>query len=79
MARVITKKNPSRAFRKGLSELKVKDVPAVRARVARILGITTNVSFNNYASGRVKTLDVDKARQIEDVFSYYGVKEPWGL
>ena len=65
--------NPSRAFRKGLSELRVKDVPAVRSRVERILGITTNVSFNNYASGRVKTLDVDKARQIEEVFSFYGV------
>ncbi len=71
--------NQTRAFKKGLSELRVKDVREVRARLTRILEITTNASFNNYASGRVKTLDVEKARQIEAVFAYYGVKEPWGL
>lgn len=71
--------NPARAFKKGLSELKVKDVPAVRARLARILGVTTNVSINNYANGKVQTLDVDKARQIEALFASYGVASPWGL
>jgi hypothetical protein len=71
--------NPARAFKKGLSELRVKDVKEARARLTRILEITTNASFNNYASGRVKTLDVEKAKQIEAVFAYYGVKEPWGL
>jgi len=71
--------NPARAFKKGLNELRVKDVKEARARLTRILEITTNASFNNYASGRVKTLDVEKAKQIEAVFAYYGVKEPWGL
>lgn len=71
--------NPEKAFRKGLSELRGKDLPAAREALYRILGITTSASFNNYASGRTKNLDVDKARQIEGLFAAYGVASPWGL
>lgn len=70
---------PEKAFRKGLSELRGKDLPAVREALYRILGITTKASFCNYAGGRTKNLDVDKARQIEDLFASYGVSCPWGL
>lgn len=69
----------NKAFRRGLRELKVKDVPAVKTAIIAILGITTDASFNNYASGRVKNLDVDKAAQISDLFARYGVSKPWGL
>ena len=80
MARIATKpRNADKAFKKGLAELKVKDLPAVREALYRILGITTNASLNNYASGRNKTLDVDKARQIEELFASYGIAQPWGL
>ena len=79
MEREITKPNPEKAFKKGLSELKVKDLPAVREELYRILRITTAQSFRNYASGKVSTLDVEKARQIEALFASYGVTEPWGL
>jgi len=79
MARTITKPNPEKAFKKGLSELKVKDLPEVREAIYRILEITTAQSFRNYASGKVQTLDVEKARQIEALFLSYGITNPWGL
>ena len=68
----------TRSFRKGLAELRVKDVPAVKAAIYNILGVTTKQSFIRYASGRATTLDVDKARRIEELFIKYGVNEPWG-
>ncbi len=67
-----------RAFRKGLSEVRVKDVPAVKARLMAILGVTTKQSFIRYADGRVANLDVEKARRIEAVFAEYGVASCWG-
>lgn len=80
MARQSTKAtNPDKAFKRGLSELKVKDLPAAREALCRILGVTTNASFCNYAGGRVKNLDIDKARQIEELFASYGIASPWGL
>ena len=79
MARTISKPNPDKAFKKGLSELKVKDLPDVREEIYRILEITTAQSFRNYASGKVQNLDVEKARQIEALFSSYGITNPWGL
>lgn len=68
----------TRAFRKGLAELKVKDVPAVKAGISEILGITTKQSFIRYADGRVANLDIEKAKRIEELFSSYGVASCWG-
>lgn len=79
MARTITAKNPAKAFTKGLSELKVKDIPAVRESLYRILHVTTPQGFRNYANGKVLNLDIEKARQIEALFASYGVANPWGL
>lgn len=70
---------PGKAFKKGLDELKVKDLPEVRQALFRILGITTTQSFRNYSNGKVLNLDVDKAKQIEALFSSYGISNPWGL
>jgi len=71
--------NPAKAFKKGLSEIKYKDLPEVRKNLMSILKVTTMQSVRNYANGLVDNLDVDKARQIEDLFASYGVKHPWGL
>jgi len=79
MARVITKPNPDKAFKKGLSELRVKDLPEVREALYHILRVTTVQGFRNYANGKVQNLDVDKARQIQALFASYGVTNPWGL
>lgn len=79
MTKNITKSNPEKAFKKGLSEIKMKDLPEVREALYKILRVTTPQSFRNYASGKVQNLDVDKARQIEALFAGYGVTNPWGL
>ncbi len=79
MTTTIVKPNESKAFMKGLSELKVKDLPEVREALKKILGVTTDQSFRNYAGGKVQTLDVEKAGQIADLFAAYGVANPWGL
>ena len=68
----------TRAFRKGLSEVRVKDVPAVKAEIMDILGVTTKLSFIRYADGKVANLDVEKARKIEAVFARYGIENCWG-
>lgn len=73
-----TRTEITRAFRKGLGELRVKDVPAVKAAISEILGITTKQSFIRYADGKVANLDVEKARRIEELFSSYGVTSCWG-
>ena len=75
----ITKPNPAKAFKKGLAELRVKDLPAVRESLYKILQITTPQSFRNYSNGKVQNLDVDKAKQIEVLFASYGISNPWGL
>ena len=79
MARVITKPNPDKAFKRGMSELRVKDIPDVREALYHILRVTTRQGFLNYQNGKVQTLDVDKARQIEALFASYGISNPWGL
>ena len=70
--------NEKRAFAKGLKELRVKDVPVVKAGIMDILGVGTRHSFVRYADGRAETLDVDKARRIEELFASFGVTDPWG-
>jgi len=62
-----------------MRELRVKDVEQARTAIISILGVTTMQSFRNYANGRVETLDVEKAKQIEALFASYGVNNPWGL
>lgn len=67
----------TRSFRRGLRELKVKDVEAVKAAVAAELGVTTRQSFAGYRDGK-RLLDVCKATAIETIFARYGVADPWG-
>ena len=71
--------NPAKAFKRGLRELKVKDLPEVREALKKILQVGTNVALGNYANGKVQTLDVEKAGQIQALFASYGVANPWGL
>lgn len=73
-----TTNNTSKAFAKGLREIKVKDAADVRAAIFQILGIKSKQSFTYYAKGRAVNLDVIKARQIESLFASYGVTDCWG-
>lgn len=67
-----------RSFRKGLAEIRMKDSQAIRAELKGILGVSTKQGLAHYANGKAKSLDVDKARAIEEVFARYGVRDPWG-
>lgn len=71
--------NPTKAFQRGLREIKVKDIEDVREALKSILGVGTMQAVRNYANGLVQNLDVDKARQIEALFASYGINDPWGL
>ena len=71
--------NNPRAFRKGLNNVKVKDLPHVKERLMAILEVTTPQSLRNYADGRITTLDIEKAKQIEQLFASYGVADCWGI
>lgn len=68
----------SRAFLKGLREIKVKDAPEVRRAIFRILGVRSKQAFTYYAKGKAANLDVLKANQIETLFASYGVTDCWG-
>lgn len=67
----------TRSFRRGLRELRVKDVEVVKAALAAELGVTTRQSFAGYRDGK-RLLDVCKATAIEKIFARYGVSDPWG-
>ena len=71
--------NPEKAFQRGLREIKVKDLPAVKNALMEILGVRTKQAVRNYANGIVQNLDIDKAMRIAALFESYGVSEPWGL
>lgn len=71
--------NPKKAFRKGFLEVKIKDQRDVRSALCTILGVYSAPSFQKYLYGRSASLDVEKARQIEELFASYGITEPWGL
>ena len=68
---------PSKAFRRGLNNLRVADYPAVTAGILDILGVSTRPAMFYYADGK-GNLDIDKARQIDALFRSYGVTEIWG-
>lgn len=78
MSNEIQNTTATKAFRKGLSELRVKDVPVVKAGLLEILGVNSKQSFIRYADGKVANLDVEKARRIEALFAEYGVSNCWG-
>ena len=68
---------PTKAFRKGLREVKVGDVDKVREDLKSALGVTTRQSLAAYADGK-RLLDVETAARIEAVFLKYGVSACWG-
>ena len=72
-----TVNTPAKSFRKGLREVKVGDVSAVREELKTALGITTRQSLTAYADGK-RILDVETAARVEAVFLKYNVSSPWG-
>lgn len=64
-------------FNKGLSQLKVCEVPDVKAEIMAVLGITTNVSWISRRSGKVEP-KISEARAIEEIFAKRGITDVWG-
>jgi len=66
-----------KAFRKGLRELRVREVQEVKAELYAVLGINNRTSFVAYADGR-QSLPVEKYMGIERVFRAHGIEDCWG-
>lgn len=79
MTNTNNKPTGTRAFQRGLRQLRICDERAAKQEIRNILGVTTNQMLLNYAKGRTATLDVGKALAIQEVFKRYGVTDCWGL
>lgn len=67
----------TKAFRKGLRNLKYKDYLPVKREIFRILGVSARQTFNAYADGE-RELDIDKYNRIAELFRANGVSDCWG-
>lgn len=66
-----------KAFRKGLSEVRVGDLQEVNEEIKAILKIKSPQQYAKYKDGRMK-LDVVEYEAIKRVFERRGVKQPFG-
>lgn len=66
-----------KAFRKGLSEVRVGDLQEVNEEIKAILKIKSPQQYAKYKDGRMK-LDVEEYEAIKRVFERRGVKQPFG-
>lgn len=66
------------AFRKGWSQLKLRDTKECRERIMKALNITTKVGFCQRMRGGVEP-KVSQARALEEIFKSYGITDIWGM
>ena len=68
-----------KAFRKGINDLRARDIPSVRKEIRECLGLSesSRALLARYIDGKM-TLDVEKYEQISEIFRHYGVNNPWG-
>lgn len=66
-----------KAFRKGLSEVRVGDLQEVNEEIKAILKIKSPQQYAKYKDGRMK-LEVEEYNAIKRVFERRGVKQPFG-
>ena len=66
-----------KAFKKGLSEVRVGDLQEVNEEIKAILKIKSPQQYAKYKDGRMK-LDVEEYEAIKRVFERRGVKQPFG-
>lgn len=65
------------SFQVGMSNLRMKDVKAVREKIMYALHINTNPSFFYRLNGLITHTQADRWA-IEKIFHEYGVTEIWG-
>ena len=66
------------AFKKGLDQVKRKDVKNVKMELMNVLGIKTRWGLDQRILGNVEPR-ISEAEAIEDVFKKYGINDFWGL
>lgn len=70
--------NPiSTSFRRGLSMLRVYQVPKAVEELKAAIGVKNRQAFEHYANGKVN-LKVDKWNKVLAVFKSYGIDAPFG-
>ena len=65
------------AFVRGFSQVKQKDIQALKSEILKELGLKTRVSWYNRLYGNVEP-KISEAQAIEKIFKKYGIKEVWG-
>lgn len=73
----MTDLSTEKSFRKGLRELRVREVQEVKAELYAVLGINNRISFAAYADGK-QMLPIEKYMGIERVFKAHGIDDCWG-
>lgn len=68
---------PEYSFKRGISQVKVKDLGAVRTEIMSALGITSRMGYNQRLNGKIEPR-VSEAEAIEKIFAKYGIKDVWG-
>lgn len=66
------------SFRKGLGQVKNKDVQAVKNEIMEALGLTTRYGWHKRLDGKVEP-KITEAEAIEAIFKKYGVTKVWGV
>ena len=71
------KKNSDASFRRGFVQLRKKDIPAFKERLAEQLGFKNRNTFYDRLSGKVEP-KMSEIKLIENLFAEYGITEVWG-
>jgi len=64
-------------FRRGLSMLRVYQVPKATEALKKAIGVKNRQALEHYANGKVQ-LKVDKYNAVLKVFKSYGIDTPFG-
>ena len=65
------------AFKKGIDQVKVKDIDEVRRKLKAVFGVKTNQGLRYRIKGEY-SLRVHEKDQVEKIFADVGVTEIWG-
>lgn len=65
------------SFKKGFSQVKVKDIQNIKKEIMAALGIKTRAAWSARLNGKIEP-KVSEAKTIEEIFFKYKIKNIWG-
>lgn len=65
------------SFKRGLSQIRARDLPTVRVLIMDALDIKSRKSWHLRLNGDIEPR-VSEAQRIEEIFHSYGVFDVWG-